>query len=156
MSSTATDVAYEEQFGCSHQEEDKYVVANIEVMERVFPSSITSSTNQNATMAPATMARATPATLLTPKLAAPLLLPAAEAEAEAELELAGLEAPELVEERETVTPKPLDEEAGAVDDAEPEPELETEFETVSVPEAEPEEAADVEEVEPVVAGFGPM
>lgn len=104
------------------------------------------------------MARTTPATLFAPKLAAPLLLPVAEAEAEPEpeLELAGLEAPELVEERVTVTPKPLDEEAGAVDDAEPVPVLEAEFETVSVLEAEPEEAADVEEVELLVAGFGAM
>jgi hypothetical protein len=100
-------------------------------------------------------ARANAATLLAPKLMAPLLLPVAEAEAE-ELELAGLEEPELVEERVTVTPKPLVEEAGAVDDTEPEPVLETEFEIVNVPVAEAEEAEDVEDVEPVVAGFGPM
>lgn len=94
--------------------------------------------------------------MFAPKLTPPLPLPVAEAEA-AELEPAALEAPE-VDEWVTVTPKPLDEETGAVADTEPElePVLEPEFETVSVAEAEPEEAADVEEVELIVAGFGPI
>jgi len=110
--------------------------------------------DQNAMTAPTT-AIANVANLFAPKLTAPLPLPVGAAEV-VEPELAALEEPE-VEERVTVTPKPL-EEAGAVADTdEPEPEatLEAVFETVSVPLAELE-AADVDDVEPVVAGLGAM
>jgi hypothetical protein len=100
-----------------------------------------------------TTAAANATNVFAPKLAAPLpLLPEGAAEM-AELELAALEEPE-VEEGLTVTPNPLEEEAGAVVD-EPEAALEAVFETVSVAVAELE-ATDVEDVVPVVAGLGAM